>query len=65
VVGCAIWMLSSRQQHHQTRQLPPFVFRARDELVDDHLRHVHEIAELRLPDHQSVRIIEAVAIFKS
>ena len=32
-----------------------------DELIDDHLRAVGEVAELRFPDHQLVRIGEAEA----
>ena len=34
-------------------------------MIEDDLRGVHEIAELRLPDHQAVRAVEAVAVFKA
>ncbi len=44
---------SVRQQQHESRQPPPFVFRAGDELINDDLRGVHEIAELRFPNHKS------------
>ena len=37
----------------------------RQELVDDDLRAVREIAELRLPDHQGLRVGEAVAVFEA
>ena len=37
----------------------------RQELVDDDLRAVGEIAELRLPDHQRLRVGEAVAVFEA
>ena len=54
-----------RQQHRQTRQMIPFVFRRGDELIDDDLCRVPEIAELRFPDHQSAQSIERVAVFKA
>src|SRR6266540_82718 len=53
------------QVQHETTQPMPFVFRARYELVDDNLRDIAEIAELRLPNCQRVRIIQTVAILKS
>ena len=37
-----------------------FDSRAGDELVDDHLRAVGEVAELRLPDHELARIARAL-----
>src|SRR5207249_1610909 len=40
----------------------PLLLGAHDELIDDHLRRVHEIAELRLPDHERLRVFEAVAV---
>ena len=54
-----------RQQQHQTAETFPFVFGARDELVDDHLRGIDEVAELRLPKHQPVGPVEAVAVLES
>ncbi len=36
-----------------------------DELVDHDLRAVGEIAELRLPDHQGVGPLQAVAVFEA
>src|ERR1043166_4531669 len=56
---------SVRQQQHNPAQSPPLVFRAGDELVDDDLRRIPEVAELRFPTHQSVWPIQAVAVFES
>ena len=50
-----------RQKHDETAQPPPFVLAAGDELIDDDLRGVDEIAELRLPYDQAVGPVEAVA----
>src|SRR5262249_18163687 len=48
-----------RQEQRESREALPLVFRGGDELVDDHLRTVYEVAELRLPRHQGVGIVEA------
>src|SRR6185437_12344495 len=56
---------SVRQQHDQTGQPVPFVFRAHNKLVEDDLRDVDEIAELRFPQNQTVRPIETVTVFKT
>ena len=53
------------QEQHQAAQALPLVFGAGDELVDDHLGRVHEVAELGLPDHQPVRAVEAVAVLEA
>ena len=39
-----------RQKQHQAAEAFPFIFGAGDELIDDDLRHIPKIAELRLPD---------------
>ena len=44
-----------RQQHHQAAVLAPLLFGAGDELIDDDLRAVHEVAELRFPHHETCR----------
>ena len=54
-----------RQQHHQSGQQAPLVFAGSYELVDDDLRAVGEIAELRLPHHQRLGIVAAVAVLKT
>ena len=54
-----------RQQHHQARRLAPFLFRRGDELVDHDLRAVGEIAELRFPERERLRIGDAVAVLET
>ena len=54
-----------RQQQHQAGEQPPLVFAARDELVDDDLRAVREVAELRFPQHQRLGIVAAVAVLEA
>src|SRR5690606_3256613 len=46
-------------------QAPPLVLRAGDELVDDDLGDVDEVAELRLPQDEPLRAIEAVAVLEA
>ena len=41
------------------------LLRRTKKLVDDHLRAVREVAELRFPDHERHRIGERVAVFKA
>ena len=43
-----------RQQQHQARAVEPLVLAACDELVDDHLRDIGEVAELRFPHHEAL-----------
>jgi hypothetical protein len=47
----ALTFVAMRQQEHQAGRQIPFVFGGADELIDDDLRAVHEIAELRLPQN--------------
>src|SRR5690349_13304819 len=53
------------QQEHEAAELLPFVFAARDELIDDRLRDVPEITELRLPQDEAPGAIEAEAVFET
>lgn len=53
------------QQEHHAAEVPPLFFRAEDELVDDHLGRVGEVAELRLPEHQGVGIAQAIAVIEA
>src|SRR4029077_6055850 len=53
------------QQQGQAGVLPPFGAGRRDELVDDHLGVVEEVAVLRLPDDQGLRVRRAVAILEA
>jgi len=41
-----------REQHHETAHLAPFRLSRSDELIDNHLRAIREIAELRFPQRQ-------------
>src|SRR5882724_2684032 len=56
---------SVRQQQHESRQPLPLGFRARKKLVNDDLRGVHKVAELRFPKHERFRAIKAVTVFKT
>ena len=52
-------------KQHEAAEPAPFVFGADDELIDDHLGRVDEVAELRLPHHQAVGAIETVAVLEA
>ena len=54
-----------RQQQHQAAALAPLVFGGDDELVDDRLRAVGEVAELRFPAHQRVLVGDRVAVLEA
>ena len=58
-------LVAVRQEHHQRRHAQPLALARRDELVDDDLRAVDEVAELRLPEHQRVRLGERVAVLEA
>ena len=63
-----LWSLAfiaMRQEQHQARHAQPFHLARGDELIDDDLGAVGEIAELRLPEHQRLGLGEAVAIFEA
>ena len=53
-----------RQQKHDPARPLPLRFRRHDELVDDDLRAVREIAELRFPQAEHVRKIERVTVIE-
>src|SRR6266851_1447678 len=54
-----------RQEKHEARHAQPLRFAGADELVDNDLGAVGEIAELRLPQDQGAWLGEAVAIFET
>ena len=58
-------LITVREQQDQTAHAQPFRLAPAQELVDDHLRAIGEIAELCLPQHQATRIGEAVAVFEA
>lgn len=49
-------LVAVRQQKHQSRLANPLLLTGRDELVDDALRVIVEVTELRLPDDQRLRV---------
>ena len=60
----ALAFIPMRQQQHDATGARPLRFAGRDELVDDDLRAVGEIAELRFPHHKCGRVVERVTVFK-
>ena len=58
-------LVAVRQEQDEARQAEPLVLGRHDELVDDDLRRVHEVAELRLPDDEAVGRVEAVAVLEA
>src|SRR5262249_16799373 len=54
-----------RQKKDEPREAEPLVLGRDDELIDDDLRRVEEVAELRLPHDEAARAVEAVAILEA
>ena len=61
----ALPFVTMRQQQHDAGKQVPLVFARADELVDHRLGNVDEVAKLRLPQHQGLGIIAAVAVFET
>ena len=61
----ALALEAVRQQQDEAAQPRPLVLGAGDELVDDHLGRVEEVAELRLPGHETLGVVEAVAVLEA
>lgn len=61
----ALALVAVRQQQHDRGALAPLLLARRDELVDDRLGAVGEVAELRLPGDQGVRADHAVAVLEA
>ena len=61
----ALPFVAVRQHQRQAVDAAPLHFAARDELVDDDLRTVDEVAELRFPDDQRVRLGGSVAVLEA
>src|SRR5215468_3254953 len=53
------------KQHGKAAQSPPLLFCSSDELIDDHLRGIPEVAELRFPHGEPVRRVQTKAIFEA
>ena len=58
-------LVAVREQQHETAHALPLGVGGGDELVDDHLGAVREVAELRLPERQRRRVGEAVAVLEA
>ncbi len=58
-------LVAVRQQQHEPRHAQPLRLARGDELVDDDLGAVGEIAELRLPQYQRLRIGERIAVIEA
>ena len=54
-----------RQKKDDRGALTPFLLRAADELVDDGLGTIEEVAELGLPEHQCVRSLDRIAVLEA
>ncbi len=61
----SLTFIAMRQQHNQSAEQSPLVFARCDELIDDDLRTVGKVAELRLPQNQGLRIIAAVTVLET
>ena len=53
-----------RQEQHQPTQPAPLVFGGDNELVDDHLRDIHEVAVLGFPHYKRRGAVERIAVLK-
>ena len=60
----AVALVAVREQQHEPGRLPPLRATGDDELVDDDLRAVHEVAELRLPEDERVGSGDRVAVLE-
>ena len=58
-------LVAVREQQRQARGLPPLREAGDDELVDDDLRAVDEVAELRLPEDERVGRGDRVAVLEA
>src|SRR4030095_3742374 len=54
-----------RQEQNDSARPLPFRFRGNDELIDDGLRAVREIAELSFPKAKHARVIERIAVVET
>ena len=57
-------LVAVRQQQHQAREQAPLVLARAEELVDDDLRVVGEVAELRLPQHEGLGVVATEAVLE-
>ena len=64
VLGAAALVPVGKQQR-EPRGLAPLGETGDEELVDHHLRSIHEVAELRLPQHQRLGRLRAVSVLEA
>src|SRR5688572_30288053 len=57
--------IAVRQQADEAGHAQPFALARRDELVEDDLRAIGEIAELRLPQSERVGLGKRIAVFEA
>src|SRR5713226_9234202 len=60
----ALTLIAVRQQEPDTGRLVPLLFARCDELIDNDLSGVDEVAKLSFPQHQRGRRRDAVAVFE-
>src|SRR5947207_3137154 len=58
-------LVAVRQEKGQPRALTPLREARDEELVDEDLGAVHEVAELRLPEHERVRHRRRIAVLEA
>ena len=58
-------LVAVREEQHEARLLAPLRAARDDELIDDRLSHVHEIAELRFPQNERVARDRAESVLES
>ena len=61
----ALALVTVGQYQNDRRALAPLLLRGADELVDDGLGAAGEVAELCLPQHQSVGTLDGVAVLEA
>ena len=61
----ALALVAVREQQHEAGRLPPLVLGGDDELVDDDLGPVAEVAELGLPGDEGVLVLDRVAVLEA
>jgi hypothetical protein len=61
----ALAFVAVRQQHDEAGEQAPLGFAGGDELVDDDLRAVGEVAELRLPEDEGLGVVAGEAVLEA
>ncbi len=61
----ALSVVAVREEHDDSGEEAPLGFACSDELIDDGLRSVNEVAELRLPEDQGFGVVAGVAVLEA